>query len=191
MIIVPGAGNAPSGKVYVRPTHEILKRFRSRLSSLIRDANLTQRDRNDIDRVIDREVKRVFVDGKATMEERLNYWRNRRMADTTRSFMTGIQQAQDHWDSEYLGPLVRWGMSLIPPEGRSDLVKLHLWDLARGFAATRNRNHYAVSLDFRDYVEKRFVPEVKNSLRAQILQDLAVEKAREESIKQAQHYSQG
>lgn len=191
MIIVPGAGNTPSGKVYVRPTHEVLKRFRSRLATLIDDASLSPNERDNIDRLIDREQKMVFVDCKATMDERLNYWKKRRMSDSTRSFVHGMREARERWDAQYLAPLVRWGVSLIPPEGRSDIVEHQLWDIARAFSERRNREQFAVQMDFRAYVQERFVPEVKNQLRSQILRELAVEKARKESIEKARHYKRG
>jgi hypothetical protein len=85
LILPHGRHTNPSGT-----NGAYIQQWARRLLPVIQAANLTVEQRNNIGRVIDREMKLVFVEGRAKPEERIKYWESRCMSPETREFMNNL-----------------------------------------------------------------------------------------------------
>lgn len=85
-LILPNNDNSKKHVDY-RNVRAVAKQFARRIRPLIENASLTFNQRKNIDRVIELECNRVFIDKKSTMEERMDFWTSKQMSEQTRNFL--------------------------------------------------------------------------------------------------------
>ena len=110
-----------------------IRNFQNQVSSLIRTANLSPMQRQD-PRMIDREVELVFVHQKATVEQRLNYWRQNQMSTDTMVWI-GEQRKEEEIRRSEMQYQINAALRGYIPEGyeltQADLAYITPYAIAR------------------------------------------------------------
>ena len=162
-------------------SEKAIRRFTNEVHSRIQRAGLSPNDRKNMGRVLEKEVNLVFIDQKATAEERLKYWEMRQMDPATAAFMA--EQAmntakanaeQSHYMEQYV---------------RSKLPGDHVLTAAEGRMLTENMNPgQGVAenmVTFMAWVDHAFIPQVMRGRRETAQREAAQAQSRKESIAKA------
>jgi len=172
----------PHGK---RPASEMnekaIRRFADQIAMRIREASITKSEREDMRRLIEREVRLVFVDQKYRAEDRIRYWEKRKLDPATAAFMNEQVINMNLAKAEQYQHMVGYLNSRVPPGHQFTAAQTVM--LNQNMVPENGTSQDMVT--FMAWVDHLFIPQLMRDAREAEARAAAVEQSRKESIAKA------
>jgi len=166
----------------------MIRGTKRKLRPLIENANLTMRQENDIEGLLDREVRLIHLEQKHTISERIAFWKRRQMSDSTRAFKHRCEMGKMKAFDEQVRPYLLNLIQSIPKNQRTEAVMTDIFDQAWNSFNKRGCNVVSCRDYMQEVVMKDFVPQLRAKENHKVATEAAIKVAVKESEQAARLY---